>query len=260
MATFNLNMMVPEHPKALIVIQHGFAEHGGRYAHEAEFFLSHHYAVVRIDAREHGQNTMKMTQFQNFVDDLVTSIEMSKRDVPNVPVILWGHSMGGLISTITLQQNPNLCDGLILSGPAIGTLPAVSGIKKPLLKFMNMLVPNMKIKDPIKDPVVVNDAFLKRYDNDPLLLNETRVSFMYQFLIQGQRMVSDTLSCPLLLVGGEADQIVPIALQMAFYDQLKCPNKSIRVFPEMGLELTNEPAYLEVLQEMDHFIRTHVIK
>ena len=55
--------------------------------------------------------------FNTFVNDTIREIEEIKKAKPDMPLILMGHSMGGLISVMTALKRPDLLKGCILSAP-----------------------------------------------------------------------------------------------------------------------------------------------
>ena len=43
-------------PTAVVCLVHGLGEHGGRYAHMADFLVGHGYALFSFDLRGHGKS------------------------------------------------------------------------------------------------------------------------------------------------------------------------------------------------------------
>ena len=86
-------------PRGVVVIAHGFAEHGGRYAAVAEHLVAEGLAVVAADHRGHGLSEGRRTsvvRFDDYVDDLTTVITRARDRWPSQRLVLLGHSMGGL--------------------------------------------------------------------------------------------------------------------------------------------------------------------
>ena len=97
--------------KAIVQIAHGASEHSARYARFAEFLTSHGYAVYADDHRGHGL-TAKVTGvgkggprgWEGMVDDLAELGAIARKEVPGVPLILFGHSMGSFLAQRFIQQ------------------------------------------------------------------------------------------------------------------------------------------------------------
>ena len=54
-----------------------------------------------------------------FVDDTIREIEEVKKQKPDTPIILMGHSMGGLIACMVALKRPDLISGSCLSAPCL---------------------------------------------------------------------------------------------------------------------------------------------
>ena len=63
-----------EEPIAVIALVHGMGEHSGRYRRLAEFFTSHHIAVITFDQRGHGRSEGKKGHIVHF-NQLLEGIE-----------------------------------------------------------------------------------------------------------------------------------------------------------------------------------------
>src|SRR5918912_2136002 len=110
-------------PKRLVVLVHGYGEHIGRYAHVAEALAARGSTVVGPDHVGHGRSAGERALVESFepvVDDLHAVVQAERG---NLPVVMVGHSMGGLIAVRYAQRHREDLAGLVLSGPAIGLAP-----------------------------------------------------------------------------------------------------------------------------------------
>jgi len=128
----SISVRVWEHPGArrLVVIAHGYGEHIERYDHVASALHARGAAVYGPDHLGHGRSAgerVLIANLEHVVDDLVRVVERAQAAYPGRPVVLLGHSMGGLIATRLAQraERPRLA-GLVLSGPAIGLGPVIA--------------------------------------------------------------------------------------------------------------------------------------
>ena len=110
---------IPE--KAVLIICHGLAEHSARYARFAEVMAAHGFNVYAHDHRGHGATRAGGAPLGRYapslgaakvVDDVAAMRTMAASRHPGLPVILFGHSMGGLIALNAAEENPDLYDGL----------------------------------------------------------------------------------------------------------------------------------------------------
>jgi len=116
-------------PKGVVQAIHGFGEHIGRYEEMADFFTRNHYAFVIHDQRGFGSMPDKTKKereaSQGIVRDyklLLDDVEMIRESIdswyPDVPVILYGHSMGGNVAiNCLLKQKQSDYKKLILESP-----------------------------------------------------------------------------------------------------------------------------------------------
>ncbi|MFH8368257.1 alpha/beta fold hydrolase [Streptomyces sp. NPDC018031] len=118
-------------PRAIIQIAHGAAEHARRYGRFAGFLADHGYLVVASDHRGHG-GTAESTggygivgdddSWRAMVADLRAIGHRARTDHPDVPLILFGHSMGSMLARDCAQEYGDELAGLVLSG-TFRTLP-----------------------------------------------------------------------------------------------------------------------------------------
>ncbi len=105
----------------ILLICHGLAEHSRRYATFANAMVSRGYHVYAHDHRGHGETTADDAPIGRFarrdgvkavIDDVAAMRDHAARHYPGLPVILFGHSMGGLIALNAAISHPEKFDGL----------------------------------------------------------------------------------------------------------------------------------------------------
>ena len=107
-ATLNLYVRQAAGPaRAVVQVNHGLAEHAGRYARFADFLAGRGICVYAHDHRGHGATRAPDAPLGRFADrqgcakvlaDVAAVHELIAAEHPGLPVILFGHSMGGLIA------------------------------------------------------------------------------------------------------------------------------------------------------------------
>lgn len=109
--------------KAIIHINHGMAEHAGRYERFAKALAAAGYHVIAHDHRGHGRTTApdaplgvfsNMEGMQKVLLDCLAVNRHARETWPDLPLVWFGHSMGGIIGTAYLLQHGNTLDGTIL--------------------------------------------------------------------------------------------------------------------------------------------------
>ena len=120
-----------DRPRWVALIAHGYGEHAGRYAHVAEHLVRHGGAVYAPDHLGHGRSEGEralVERVDDVVDDLHAVARNARGEHPSLPVVLIGHSMGGIVATRYAQLHGGELAALVLSGPAIGANPLIEGV------------------------------------------------------------------------------------------------------------------------------------
>ena len=117
-------------PKGCVLILHGMAEHAARYDRFAQFICQHGWQVYAHDHRGHGQSISTATEpsdtlqghyadqdgWNKVLADVEAHVQRIKADHPELPVLVYGHSMGSLILQEYLIRHSSNIDGALLSG------------------------------------------------------------------------------------------------------------------------------------------------
>lgn len=239
--------------KANVVINHGFAEHLGRYDYVAKRLLDAGYNVLRYDLRGHGQSYGQkgyIDSYANFIEDAKAMVDLMTVHNPGLETFMLGHSMGGLVTAMYGLEYPDTLAGQIFSGAAYGKLPAASGYKAKLLSTLAMTSPKLQMKNVVEDdicsvPEVVND-----YKNDPLVLKKASFNFYNEFLNEASDFVLEYMyeyDLPCLILHGEDDAIVPVELSYEFYEQIASTDKELITYPGLYHEILNEDEKDEIM-------------
>ena len=113
--------------KGIVQISHGIGEHAGRYHSIANSLQNEGYAVFANDHRIHGKSVKSEDYlgyydgddyFSDAMNDMRQLTEIIKKANPNKKIILFGHSMGSLLSREYVTRYGEDLDALILSGTA----------------------------------------------------------------------------------------------------------------------------------------------
>ena len=112
-----------EQPSHVVLLAHGYGEHVGRYEHVAAALVAHGAAAYGVDHVGHGKSEgerVLIADFERVVDDLHQVDLRARAEHPGAPVVLIGHSMGGLIAARYAQRYGDSLAALVLSGPLVG--------------------------------------------------------------------------------------------------------------------------------------------
>lgn len=225
-------------PKGVVQIAHGVAEHIGRYDDFAKFLVSNGYIVCGNDHIGHGKSvediedlgfTAEKDGYRRFVDDMHILYSIMHRRYPELPYILFGHSMGSLCARLYASAFGTELSGLIICGTAqipSGLDFAISTLDKLVEKFGPRTV-NSKIAGLLNksysigipdrssdlDWLSVNRENIKKYAEDPLCGQELSLAglrdLMAVGILAGDKMWSVTVptDLPILIISGAQDPV-----------------------------------------------------
>jgi alpha-beta hydrolase superfamily lysophospholipase len=158
-------------PRGLILIVHGLGEHIGRFDHVADHFNQWGFAVRGYDQYGHGRTGGPRGGLpSNFrlLDDLAEIIDDTRKNMdPNTPLILLGHSMGGLVVGRFVALTIRPVDGLIMSSPALD--PGISLVQRILLAVVPVIAPDLRVGNGVDAQYLSHDKkVVSDYLADPL--------------------------------------------------------------------------------------------
>jgi acylglycerol lipase len=202
-----------ENPLAVILLIHGLGEHSGRYDGWAARFNASGIAFRAFDLPGHGlsggkRGTMpKFTELFSLIDSMLENVG---NDFPGVPVILYGHSLGGGILLDYLIKNKPRIKGAIITSPWIKLTETPQKFKVWLASVSGKLLPDMTQASGLKtkylshDPQVVSD-----YENDPLVHGLISAGLFNSMTEAAENILhnSEVIDVPLLLSHGRDDMI-----------------------------------------------------
>ena len=246
-------------PWATMLIVHGLAEHCGRYEHVGAQLAAAGIDGHGLDLRGFGGSggqRASIDRWSQFHDDIEERLVAVRSIAPARPLVLFGHSLGGLIALGYVLDGRAQPDLLVLSAPAIGA--NVPLWQRALITTLRRVAPGMLLSNRLDTNDLSSDAAVRaRYVADPLNQHKSTVRFAHAAFGEQRRVAAalDRLSIPTLVVHGGLDELVPTATSAAL-DGL--PGVTRRVYPGVLHELHNEPAGPQVIAEEIDWIRDRV--
>ncbi|RAL27088.1 alpha/beta hydrolase [Thermoflavimicrobium daqui] len=280
--------------KGIVQIAHGMAEHAKRYHHFANFLNSEGYIVYANDHRGHGSTAgckEKLGHFANengwelVVDDLYVLTGLIKKEQSDLPIFLFGHSMGSFLSRRYIQKYGKELSGLILSGTgrdpgALGNMGRAlaklfmrySGkTKKSKLfyqlsfgRYNQIFRPNRTEFDWLTRDEEEVDQFIK----DPYCGEIATVGFFYDLLTgmklmeQRDEMKRIPKDLPIFLISGEKDPVGEYTkgvLQAYYsYKEIGMEDLNYKFYKDGRHEILNELNRDEVYHDIVRWLNQHV--
>lgn len=127
-------------PRAVIHIAHGMGEHAGRYAWTASQLAHAGFAVFMDDHRGHGKTATQLGDFgadgwNRTLADLHEMNQQYSQDYPGIPKVMFGHSMGSMLTEQYIELHGETLDAAIISGSPGFAHPVLSWVLRLLCRF-----------------------------------------------------------------------------------------------------------------------------
>ncbi|MEH0548375.1 lysophospholipase [Streptomyces sp. B21-105] len=241
----------PPLPRSLALVVHGYGEHSGRYEELAGVLAGHGAAVHAPDHRGHGRSAgerVVIEDFEDVVTDLHAVAERARAAHPGLPLVVIGHSMGGLIAARYAQRHGAGLAALVLSGPVIGDwrLPAR------LLAYDE--VPDVPVSPAAlsRDPAVG-----AAYAADPLVWHgpmkrPTLRAFERTLATVAEQ--GDVGALPLLWLHGDDDRLVPLPGSRPGVERLGGGAHTERIYRGGRHEVFHETNRADVFADLTRFL------
>jgi alpha-beta hydrolase superfamily lysophospholipase len=239
-------------PRFVALIAHGYGEHAGRYAHVAARLVGEGADVYAPDFEGHGLSEGERARFES-VDDLADELgsvyATARSDHAGLPVVLIGHSLGGLTATRFVQRaKPDLA-ALVLSGPVVGGNPQVEAL----------LTMDPMPEVPIDPSILSRDpAVGQAYAADELVYHGGFHRGTLEAIFAGARAAAAAPGfgdLPTLWIHGEGDVLAPLDATTHAMKHLSGSKTEEHVYPGAQHEIFNEVNKDEVLHDVVRFLR-----
>ena len=246
-------------PWASMLLVHGLAEHCGRYEHVGAQLAAAGIEAHAFDLRGFGGSSgprASVDRWSQHHDDLEERLVAVRSIAPARPLVLYGHSMGGLIALGYVLDGRSMPDLLVLSAPAIGA--RIPLWQRALVMGGRRVASRLLIANRLNPNDLSRDARVRAdYVADPLNQHRTTLGFAHVAFAEQRRVAAslDRLAIPTLVIHGAADRYVPT--------DASAPLEGVagvtrRVYPGVRHELHNEPEGPEVVAEIIDWVRDRV--
>lgn len=251
---------VPE-PQGIIVMAHGLGEHSGRYGHVVHSFQEANLAVIRFDLRGHGRSEGKRGHARGYkflLDDVSLLMRFARQRFPGIPLILFGHSLGGNIIAnwlIRRSDEASQITGAVLSSPWFVLTTPPSSLKVTVVSSLASLWPGLMIPAGFRPRKLTrNPVVIEAYEHDPLIHRHASVKLISDAYFAGLWALEHAAECqtPLLATHGTADSVTGPDGTELFCQ--RAPHAELILFNDLVHEPHNEPEWPIVVEAMRNWI------
>lgn len=253
-------------PRARVLIIHGLSEHSGRHLNTVNWLNQKDIEVVRFDLRGAGKSGGRrqwIEQFDDYVQDTTNVFNWIQRGLKNLPLFVFGHSLGGAIALHFASSYDSLFSGLILSAPAFQVGSAISPLKIKLGQVIVKFAPNLRLpKSTTSSGVSRDPKVVEQYEKDPLCYHFNTLKQGDEILktLPGLVQIASKVSVPSLIVHGSADPIIRVEGSYELLRALASNNKELYIAPDCRHELHNEleASRLDYFRHLEMWISNHL--
>lgn len=282
-----------ENVKAVIVMNHGMAEHQGRYRGFFEYLTSRGYAVFMHDMANHGKSNQNFEMAGHFGDkdgnlnllkDFKSVFDIAKAEYPDKKVIICGHSMGSFVARnfVALYSNEAF-DGAVFIGSG-GPNP-LAGVGAGLTSLMAKTMGSMhksKLIDKIvfgaynnkfekrtafdwltKDNAIVDEYIADKYCGFLFTVSGMNDLIKLQTAANADKWYADVKKeLPILITSGAMDPVGEYSKGInTVYNRLKETghNAFVKLYDNDRHEILNELDKQTVYDDLDKWITANVL-
>jgi alpha-beta hydrolase superfamily lysophospholipase len=255
-------------PRAVVLLVHGLGEHAMRYEHVASRLMEWGFAVRAYDQRGHGESggargvlpsdTTLLDDLAEVVDDTrLRCMRLLRESVSHhaaleteqIPLVLLGHSLGGLVASRFVSLGIRPVEGLVMSSPALDA--GLNPLQKLLLAFLPKLAPNLRMGNGLDPRYLSHDPeVVRKYVADRQVHNRISPRLGKFIATAGPATIAAAAQwrTPTLLMYAGADRLVDPAGSRAFAESAA---NSRAVMPGTVTTRCFEGLYHEILNEAD---------
>jgi acylglycerol lipase len=243
-------------PSAVVVFLHGIASHAGWFAETAAHLNDHGVEVHGLDRRGSGRSggpRGHLDRYERALDDVEQLVRLVAAEHPRVPLFLAASSWAAKLGVVYAAQRPGPLAGLLLLGPVLLPRVNLSPWRRALVVAGHLVRPTARLPIPLTPELyTANPPYRDYIRADPLRLLEATTQFYWQTGRLDRRRGRDTarLQLPVLLLQGEADQMMDVPATRRWFDGLGGQRSSYRAYPGASHTLDFEPDRTRYLEDL----------
>jgi acylglycerol lipase len=243
-------------PRAAIVLVHGLGEHVGRYDAVATRLVREGYAVHGYDQRGHGNAPglrCQVDRFEQLIDDLGDAVAAVRAAQDGRPLVLMGHSMGGVVALRAVQTGAVAPDLLLLSSPTMRDGTEVPGWLRALVMRLAGPFPALPTVRIDADALSRDPAAVAAYRQDPAVFHgPIKARIGTEMARHGELALAEAerVTVPLLIVHGEDDRLSQPGASAELQRSLQGRDATLKLYEDGPHEMLHDPLRERVLADV----------
>ena len=250
--------------KAIILVAHGLGEHISRYNNLANNVVPLGYAVYGLDHQGHGKSEgtrVFVERFQVYLDDLYTLYSMVSKDNPGKKMVLYGHSMGGLIAVDYAVKHQQDLAGLVISAPALKPGESITAATIAMARILSAITPKLGVQALDSTYLSHDKTVVEAYDKDPLVYRGKITARLGSELFTAMKAMDSQMqfiTLPLLILQGSEDKLVNQDGAKTLYEKAGSKDKTLKIYEGFYHEVHNEPGNARVFADIETWLASHI--
>lgn len=253
----------PGRGRLQVVVAHSLGEHSGRYGHVVETLAPLGASVWIHDHRGHGRSQGRrghVDAFDDYVRDLKIVVDMVRKDSNDrSPVLLLGHSMGGLIALSFARRHPRHIDGLVVSSPLLGVPNPPNPLLRAVVRVLSVLWPTLSLSNRLDPAYISHDsAIVNAYIQNDLVHSRISARWFVHCLseIEATGASPEAIKNPILMQIAGDDHLVSTPAALDYFAGLSVADKTLCHYENLYHEIYNEkrPDREKVLADLKRWV------
>jgi alpha-beta hydrolase superfamily lysophospholipase len=244
--------------RGVVAIVHGFNSHSGHYLWVGDQLAASGLAVYALDLHGRGKSDgdrFYLDKLADYLTDVKALLTLAKSREPGLPVYLFGHSAGGVISCIyTLEHQAELagliCESFAFQVPAPDfALAVIKGLSHVAPHAHVLKLPNEGFS---RDPKVV-----EALNDDPLIAHEVQPTHTVAEMVRADERLKKEfplITLPVLILHGTADKVTKPGGSQEFYDHAGSADKTLKLYEGHVHDLLNDVGKEGVMEDIKGWI------
>ncbi|MFP6615955.1 MAG: alpha/beta hydrolase [Candidatus Hydrogenedentota bacterium] len=243
-------------PKAHVLIVHGYGEHCTRYYPVARRLNDRGYSVYSYDHRGHGRSPGKLGHVPSFdavIDDLKVVFDSVQGGIGDEPLFIWGHSMGGLITTAFTVRNQPEVEGLVLTSPGVKSDGNVSPVLIAMSGLIAAFLPWMPVHALDANGISRVQKEVDKYVNDPMVYHGKILARTGNGMMNTIKEVESklgTITLPFIARHGTEDSLVHHSASELLFEKASSEDKTLKLYDGGYHELFNDECKEEFFSDL----------
>lgn len=254
-------------PQAIVGIVHGLGSHSGMFSTVIDHLTPHGYGIYGLDLRGHGRSPGQRGYIQDWSDfrnDVQHFLHLIIAHHPNTPIVLWGHSLGGLIVldfVLRCHAHASPLCGIVITAPALGSV-GVSPLRILIGKMLSRLWPRFSLDTGLKTIPAAHDPIIAQAVlTDPLCHHKGTARLATEFCKTAQwvRSHASHLHLPILMLHGSDDLVTHPESSRLFFDDIPWVDKQRNEYEGSYHDLHIDTHHHDVLTDVQHWLAHHLL-